>query len=335
MTTKNKQAKFTIQDFRKQFPDDAVCLEWLKNYRYPEGIFCKKCGKVTKHYLMTTRRSYSCENCGNHVHPTAGTIYHKSPTPLTTWFYAIYLMASTRGGISAKQIQRETGVTYKTAWRMFKLIRSRLDEDSDPFTGNIEADESYFGGKQHHGKRGRGSENKVPVFGIVQRKGRVKAVAVPNVQGKTILPIVANQVEKGARIHTDEFSPYDKLESMGYAHEKILHAQKIYVIGDVHTQTIDGFWGNIKGGIRGVYHHVSAKYLPVGAKLTYKSKLCSTISHRKTRAFSPLYVSFAPVGTYNAILMNTHSATITVTMNVLCSTLSCSVRGFVRATSLF
>ncbi len=257
---KNKQTKFTVQDFKTRFPDDAACLTWLKNYRYPDGIFCRNCGKVTKHHLMTTRHSFSCDICGNHVHPTAGTIYHKSTTPLTTWFYAIYLMASTRGGISAKQIQRETGVTYKTAWRMFKLIRSRLDEDHDPFTGNIEIDESYFGGK-HRGTRGRGSENKTPVVGIVQRKGRIKALAVPNVKSKTVMPIVANQVEQGARIHTDEFPIYNKLAEMGYAHEKILHAQKIYVAGDVHTQTIDGFWGNIKGGIKGVYRHVSPKYL--------------------------------------------------------------------------
>ncbi|HBI45696.1 MAG TPA: hypothetical protein DDY78_23010 [Planctomycetales bacterium] len=124
--------KFTIKDFNTLFPDDAACLEWLKNHLYPDGIFCKTCQKVTKHHRVVSRPSYSCDVCGHHVHPTADTIYHKSPTPLRLWFYAVYLMASTRCGISAKQIQRETGVTYKTAWRMFKQIRSMLNEDDGP-----------------------------------------------------------------------------------------------------------------------------------------------------------------------------------------------------------
>ncbi|MGO9120787.1 MAG: IS1595 family transposase [Desulfomonilaceae bacterium] len=210
---------------------------------------------------MTTRRSYSCQECGNHVHPTAGTIFHKSTTALTTWFYAIYLMASTRGGISAKQIQRETGVTYKTAWRMFKLIRSRLDEKTSPFSGNVEADESYFGGENRGGKRGRSTETKTPVLGIAQRQGCISAVVVPNVQAKTVLPIIKETVVRKATIHTDEFSVYNRLENMGYKHKRIIHVEKVYAIGDIHTQTIDGFWGNVKNGIKGVYHHVSPRYL--------------------------------------------------------------------------
>src|SRR5262249_34871655 len=111
----------------QHFPDDAACLEWLKNYLYPDGIFCNKCQAVTKHHRVKSRPSYSCDHCGHHVHPTANTIFRKSLTPLTTWFYAISL-ASTRSGISAKQIQRETGVTYPTACRMFKKIRTLMDE---------------------------------------------------------------------------------------------------------------------------------------------------------------------------------------------------------------
>jgi len=127
--------RYTIQDLQRDFPNDAACLEWLKNYRWPDGIQCNGCGKITTHHLMKTRRSYSCQECGHHVHPTAGTVFHKSRTPLTLWFHAIYLMAQTRGGISAKPVEPETGVTYKTAWRMCRLIRSRLDEDKDPLGG--------------------------------------------------------------------------------------------------------------------------------------------------------------------------------------------------------
>src|SRR6202167_2033365 len=144
---------YTLKDFQKQFPDDATCLDWLRNYLYPDGIYCKNCEAVTKHHRVKSRPSYSCDHCGHHVHPTADTIFHKSPTPLTTWFYAIYLMSATRCGISAKQIERETGVTYKTAWRMFKQIRSMLEEN-EPIGGKgrgVETDEMYYGGYRKHG----------------------------------------------------------------------------------------------------------------------------------------------------------------------------------------
>jgi transposase len=150
MNRKPAMKSFAKKDFDRKFPDDATCLEWLKSYLYPEGIFCDKCKRVTKHHRVISRPSYSCDYCGHHVHPTAGTIFHKSPTPLTTWFYAIYLMASTRCGISAKQIQRETGVTYKCAWRMFKQIRSMLEENI-PVGGKgkgVEVDEMYYGGRR-------------------------------------------------------------------------------------------------------------------------------------------------------------------------------------------
>lgn len=253
--------RYTIKDFRRDFPNDAACLEWIKDYRWPSGIHCKKCDNITKHHPMNTRRSYSCQECGEHVHPTAGTIFHKSRTPLTLWFHAIYLMAQTRGGISAKQIERETGVTYKTAWRMCRLIRSRLDEGSDPLSGEVEVDEAYFGGHRRGGKTGRGAEGKTPVVGIAQRKGRIKAVAVPNIKSATILPIIRDSIEKGATIYSDELKIYDALGYMGYAHKRILHSSGVYVVGDIYTNTVEGFWSLVKRGISGVYHYVSPKYL--------------------------------------------------------------------------
>src|SRR5580704_17871814 len=192
--------KFTIARFDAMFPNDDTCLEWLKNHLYPDGIHCKKCCKVTKHHRVASRPSYSCDQCGNHVHPTADTIYHKSPTPLRLWFYAVYLMASTRCGISAKQIQREMGVTYKTAWRMFKQIRSMLadDDGGDPLSGKVEADETFVGGKaknMHQKKReekiqGRGTVGKTVVAGVVEREGRVIAKKVEDTRAATLLPFV-------------------------------------------------------------------------------------------------------------------------------------------------
>jgi transposase len=121
---------FEAEDFQQVFPDNRSCLEWLRNRLHPDGVFCKVCQRITKHHRTSGRRSYSCDHCGHHFHPTAGTIFHKSSTPLRAWFHAIHLVSSARGHISAKQIERETGVTYKTAWRMFKHIRALLDEDT-------------------------------------------------------------------------------------------------------------------------------------------------------------------------------------------------------------
>lgn len=208
---KSPMKKYSIKDLCSDFPNDAACLEWLKNRRYPNGIFCEKCDKVTPHYLVIKRKSYSCQHCGHHVHPTAGTIFHKSRTPLTIWFEVVYRMAQTRGGIAAKQIEREIGVTYKTAWRMCKLIRQQLDEDKSPFDSDdtVEVDESYFGGKMEGGKRGRGSENKTVVVGLVERGGKIVTEVIPNVKKATLQPIVEKNVEKGATVYTDELKSYN------------------------------------------------------------------------------------------------------------------------------
>lgn len=177
--------RYTIKDFDRQFLDDAACLEWLRNYLYPNGIHCETCGKVTKHHRVAKRPSYSCDSCGHHVHPTADTIYHKSSTSLRSWFYAVYLISSTRCGISAKQLERELGVTYKTAWRMFKQIRSMLGQDGDdPLSGEVECDETFYGGRSRaSGVRGRPHGTKAVVAGAVERGGRVIAKKGGNILG--------------------------------------------------------------------------------------------------------------------------------------------------------
>ncbi len=262
---KPKMLKYTVKDFREQFSNDDVCLEWLKDFLYPNGIHCLKCDEVTTHHRVKSRRSFSCQKCGHHVHPTAGTIYHKTTTPLTDWFYAIFLMASTRCGISAKQLERELGVTYKTAWRMFHQIRKMLNES--PVIGGdgvpVEVDETYVGARPRYGKTqtGRGAANKTIIAGAVEREGSVKAQIVPNAKAASLVPFVKETVEPFSLVHTDEWPAYRQIEDL-YYHETSNHGRKLWVVGDSHTNSIEGFWSLLKGGLRGVYKgRATRKYL--------------------------------------------------------------------------
>ena len=254
---------YTFKDFNERFPNDEACLEWLKEHRYPSGINCKVCGRVTKHHRVKARRSYSCDFCGHHVHPTAGTIFHKSATSLQSWFYAIYLMASTRCGISAKQVEREVGVSYKTAWRMCRQIRKMLAEEQELLGDEVEVDETYYGGKRRGGKRGRGAEGKSVVVGVVERRGRIRPVKADNIKAATLTSIVREHVLPRSTVYTDELASYNRLGAMGYQHKRVHHASRVYVTGEgeIHTNTIEGFWSLLKRGIGGVYHAISHKYL--------------------------------------------------------------------------
>jgi transposase len=260
-----KQLRYTIQHFNAQFPDNDACLDWIKAERWPSGlIHCEKCDKDRKHHRVTGRPAYACDYCGSMVSPMAGTIFEKSSTSLRTWFYAMYLMSATRCGISAKQIQRETGVTYKTAWRMFKQIRTLMSEDITLEGEAVEIDEMYHGGTRKCGS-GRylmGDKAKVPVLGMVERQGRVLAMTLDKVNAKTLRKAIWEHVLPKSTVFTDELPAYRTIsEGRRYTHQRINHTEKVYVMGNVHTNTIEGFWSLIKRGIDGVYHSVSKKYL--------------------------------------------------------------------------
>src|SRR5216684_1319121 len=266
-----KELRYTVADFNREFPNDDACLEHIKEQRWPDGITeCEKCGIEQKHHRVTGRTAYACQACGNHIYPLAGTVFEKTTTSLRLWFYAMYLMGSTRCGISAKQIQRETGVTYKTAWRMFRQIRSLLSEDGLQLEGStIEMDEMYHGGKRRRqGGQGRPSygSHKVAVVGMVERRtdgkiGRVVARVAPDATKKTLHGLAKEYILLSSTVFTDDFVSYDGLQNLGYVHRRIRHSAKIYVSGDIHTQAIEGFWSLVKRGIGGVYHNVSAKFL--------------------------------------------------------------------------
>jgi len=269
------ESTFSFFEFDRMFPDDETCLAWLVAHLYPDGIWCKVCQKVTTHYRIKSRPSFSCGVCGHHEHPMRGTIFEDSATSLKLWFHAVYLMSSTRCGISAKQLERELGVTYKTAWRIFHKIRSMLGQDLTYFEGSVEADEAYLGGEGRwrskpaaKGTTGRGTV-KTPVFGLAQRGSngsgsRVYARVVPDTGQRTLMGQMKQRVLPQSMIYTDEWNVYrgkGGVASQGYTHKRINHKQGVYVDGDAHTNTIEGFWSLVKSGIRGAYHGVSAKHL--------------------------------------------------------------------------
>jgi transposase len=268
-----KQLRYTLRDFDKEFPNDDACLNHLVEQRWPGRITqCEKCGVERKHYRIKGRTAFSCDHCGTQIYPLAGTIMEKTTTPLKTWFYAMYLMGSTRCGISAKQIQRECGVTYKTAWRMFKQIRSLLSESDLQLEGpTVEVDETYMGGvrKNATGRPPGYDGKKTPVVAIVQRRGKVIAKAIPEVDNWHLTGLIKKHVTPGSTVYTDEFAAYNKVRflrsdegiPLQYRHRRIKHSDGVYVKGDIHTNTVEGLWSLIKNGIRGVYHSVSPDYL--------------------------------------------------------------------------
>jgi transposase-like protein len=264
---------YSLHDFLREFPDDEACLTWLWRTRFsPDGerARCPKCDRerVFKRYkTKQQRQSWTCTGCGHHIHPTAGTIFAKSSRPLTDWFYVMYLVSSSRCGIAAKQVERELGCNYKTAWRMLNKVRNALMDQSDnpPLSGTVEVDETYVGAKRKRGTpRGRPSAfhpTKTAVFGAVERGGRIAATVIPNAHSVTLRETIHRFVLPASMIFTDEYQPYRKIGREGYTHRRVNHSQRIYVTGDVHTNTIEGFFGHFKTDVRGTHHSVSRRWL--------------------------------------------------------------------------
>jgi len=270
---KSSTSEYSLTEFQRQFPDDAACLEHLWRTRHsPDGehAYCPKCGseRVFKRYATKQgRQSWTCTGCGHHVHPTAGTIFHKSSTSLQLWFYAMYLMASTRCGISAKQLERELGVHYKTAWRMFNKIRNELmKDDAKPLKGKVEVDETGVHGRPRGPRMTKKEaaqwrERQVSVLGMVERGGRVKLRVIKSRRGEPLSGAVRANVNPNSIIFTDDWRSYRPLGREYAGHNIINHSAGVYVHGDIHTNTIEGFFGNLKTGMRGTYKKVSQKWL--------------------------------------------------------------------------
>ncbi len=261
----SKTKPMPITEFMALFPDDDACLEHLFKARFGSDHECSRCGESGKWKKLGKMPAYTCQ-CGNHVHPMVGTPFHKSHTPLQKWFYAMYLFTTTRHGVSAKELQRQLSVNYKTAWRMGHEIRKYLAlvDGDPPLQGHVEIDEAFIGGSRKGRGRGQGgyAKNKDIVLGMVQRGGDVITRVIPNTQGLHIIPTVVEKVNKLATISTDEAPVYQNLKALGYSHDAVSHRRKEYVRGNVHTNTIEAFWSILKRSISSTHIHVSTRHLP-------------------------------------------------------------------------
>lgn len=272
---------FTLKQFNEAYKTDEACLEEIYQARYGNLEICPKCEKKTNFYKVTDRKCYACQWCGFQLHPLAGTIFHKSETSLKMWFHAIWLFGSSKNGVSAMELMRQTGVTYKTAWRMARQIRLLLAENDSqgPLTGIVEADETLMGGR---GKK-EDKKNKAVVLGMVERQGRLVAKVVPDYKKESLIPQIKNAIEPGSTVVTDLMSSYQGVSAQGYVHQTINHVKDGYVKGSIYTNTIEGFWGQLKRSINGTYHSVSKKHLQL-----YVSEFAWRYSNRKSE--TPLFL---------------------------------------------
>ncbi len=282
-----------IQEFFNKFSTDEACLEHLMMLRFGNPMYCPKCGAEGQFAKLKKLPAYACPTCGHHIHPMVGTPFERSRTSLQKWFYAMYLFTTSRHGVPAKELQRQLGVTYKTAWRMGHEIRKYMgDVDGiPPMTGHVEVDETYVGGRRPKvkGFTGRGAKGKTVVFGILERGGDLYTEVVPNAAGKSLIPPIVKHVPKGTRVSSDEWAPYRVLPSLGYKHDTVEHRSKEYARGDIHVNTLEGFWSMLKRSIKGTHIHVSRKHLP---KYLGEFEYRWNLRHAPETMFARLLMSF-------------------------------------------
>lgn len=249
------------------FQDPDKAREYLEALRWPEGAICPHCGVVGGHYQLqgASHRPglWKCKDCRNQFSVTVGTVFEDSKVPLHKWLQAVHLMCASKKGISSKQLERMLGVTYKTAWFMSHRIREAMRDD-EPILGGaggiVEADETFVGRRRPAVKR-RGQQKKQAVFSLVERSGKVRSIHVPDVTAATLKEHLQKHVARDTRLVTDNAGQYRKAKSAFQSHETVNHLHGEYARGDVHTNTVEGYFSIMKRGIFGVFQHVSSQHL--------------------------------------------------------------------------
>jgi transposase-like protein len=275
--------QMTIPEFERSFPHEEACQAYLVRHRWPEGeIICPRCGLSARVKPMATMpfkwQCYNCAPTGYRFSVIAGTIFENTNKPLREWFRVIHMMLTAKKGVSALQVQRVMGFgSYRTAWYMCHRVRAGLaDEKFRQLMGIVEVDETLIGGeisnkhvsvrrelRRKHGGKVR-TVNKSMVAGAVERGGNVVARVIASASTEVLSRFIREAVsDRVSLICTDQWPAYDKLTTQGYFHRTVDHSKEQYVVGAVHTQTIEGFWALVKRGVVGTFHKVSAKYLPL------------------------------------------------------------------------
>lgn len=253
------------------FKDEQVCREYLGTIRWNGNIKCPYKGcEHDKVFSFSNGKVYKCAKCRKKFSVRVGTIFEDSKISLQKWFAAIYLITSHKKGISSLQLHRDLGVTQKTAWFMLHRVRHTFgfNVSSEKLSGVCEADETFMGGqeknkhksKRTEGTQGRSVKTKSAVVGIVERGGELRATKIPDTTGQNLRKFVYENLQLGSKIHTDEWWGYKGL-AQAYKHNFVKHNEGEYVVGDSHTNTLEGFWSLLKRGTIGIYHSMSDKHL--------------------------------------------------------------------------
>lgn len=250
-----------INLFEQYKGDESKCRDHLENLKWPDGIKCPRCGseKISR---IKERSQFDCDACRYQFSVTAGSIFHDSHLPLWKWFLAVYLMTESKKGISANQLKRTLGVSYKTAWYLCHRIRKAVEEITEgkpKLDGIVEVDETYVGGK-YDKRRKRGPWEKQAVMGLLQRKGCFEARAIPTNGRKILVGVIQDRIDKSATVMTDEYQAYRAIDKE-YTHKTVNHKREEWVRGDVYTNGAENAWSLFKRSIVGSFHHVSEKHI--------------------------------------------------------------------------
>lgn len=271
-----------LADLIARFSTDERCRELLRRLRWPAGVECPRC-KMAAIELETEKELFYCKDCDYQFTVTVGTIFNDSHLPLTKWFMATLSLCEAKKGMSACQVQRTIGVSYKTAWYLCHRIRAAMVQTEKPMLdGKIEMDETYIGGIEHKGRTGRGGQKQI-VIGIRQRNGELRLFHSKDIKSGTMAKYIRENVSEDVDvIFTDDYPSYPSaIKKAGVSsrkHKTINHTEGIYVIGDTHTNTVESAFSLFKRGVRGSWHHISAKHLAA-----YLEEMTFRFNRRKNR----------------------------------------------------
>lgn len=254
-----KETKYSLRDFKKDFPTDEACLALVF-----DTLHSRKCSCGGEYKPISGRKQFQCGRCRFQIAPAAGTIFHKSDTSLTLWFHAIWIFSNAKSGISAKEMERQLGVTYKCAWRILSLVRKALKQDNNLLSGDVEIDTGYLGGRHYGGKNNEGlskvMKQKAVITVAAQRGGQIKAFLYPDATADSLWDFVTKNIKPGTRLLTDGAHGY-KMLRMQYDIHSVNHSKKEFARDYVHVNRIETFFAHLKRSIKGTYKTISKQHL--------------------------------------------------------------------------